>query len=247
MINTSIHFILPDDSDPTALTGDVTIKFDYAVDEDFKWYGGHIKINGSSTNSHKIIFTNTHTNRRFGFEDVSFYSQGCQFAQAIWFSNSYVNCDGSTFYTFEGVGTTGVLQNISITNKETNKKAISLGWGSYITLRGSFSLKSLSAKSSDNDSAVLWVSFSSIVITVQCPSISNTYRAGLRLRGAEVRGYDSIIQTYKERCTLGQIVTVGTNVLNLGNDTNAPILSRPSGSEITIDNSWFKRSTEQNT
>lgn len=116
-----------------------------------------------------------------------------------------------------------------------------------MTLRGNFSLANLSTQATDGDSAILWISFSTIVITAPCPNKSKTYRVGLRLRGAEVRGYDSIIQTYKNYCTLGQIITVGTNVLNLGNDTNAPILSRPSGSKITIDNSWFKRSTEQNT
>lgn len=251
MINTSIHFILPDDTDPAALTGDVTIKFDYAVDEDFKWYGGHIKINGSSTNSHKIIFTNTHTNRGFSFEDVSFYSQGCQFKQKIWFSNSYVNCDGSTFYTFEGVGTTGVLQNITITNNETGKKAISLGWGSYVTLRGSLTLKALSSLPATNDtnSAILWISFSTLVlmapdVAYNPKNTSKKYRAGLRLRNAQVRGYDNIFEAYQNACLNQTIKVVGPNVLNIvpagGSNKNEPIVNGAGN----LSNIHFEKSTD---
>lgn len=234
LVNTSVHI--------RAIVEGVNLRGDYKEQEAWTCYTGRFKINAYDNDPVITFLPPVCDGTPNGDMGYKFESGGCHFRNVVFesctvtFSQCWLYAKNLTARDMSLSNVSGTIDGLSITNTDNNKRAIQIGNGSQLRIKGQLSVESLSGTAGAN-SVFLYVTDSDLVLSnTMADNLASPYKYGLYLSSTEVTLTKSRWDSWKNNCTAGKIVVVSSCDISI---TNGATPNFVLGNGITIsDSDW---------
>lgn len=234
LVNTNVHL--------RAMVDGVNLRGHFKEEEAWTCYTGRFKINAYDNDKTVTFLPPICDDVQNGDMGYKFESGGCHFRNVVFesctvtFAQCWLFAKNLTARDMSLSNVSGTIDGLSITNINNDKRAIQIGNGSQLRIKGQLTVSSLDGTAGSN-SVFLYVTDSDLVLSNSMSNnLASPYKYGLYLSSTEITMTKDRWNSWRDNCTAQKIVVVSSCDISI---TNGATPNFVLGDGITIpDSDW---------